>query len=307
LDKYNEELNGEQKKSFKLGDQGKYDASDSKFIEKLNEQHRAKAIKLDFIEELKIAGDYMTPAEHDAIKFKKPKNKKQRRVLRKNKMLKADDLLPLPQPTATPTTITKNNIKKEPSTKSDKPISIKDIDFGFNHESDNQSDDSSAESASESEEMDEETRLKNEQIENELQSQLDEENRALNELHTVLMKTRQKMIKNQTDSKQDSNDSLIKQEPILHSNNGVTFDNLKTIVENDDQEEVDRSLTLDTMSEFCRNLGSLDNNKPTTSNKSHSNQDIKLNNIKKEQDNNSNVNRKKSNLISFHLLLNSVV
>ena len=63
LDKYNEELDGIRKKSFKLGKQGEYDASDSKFIARLNEEHKARAVKLDILNELKLANDYFTPQE----------------------------------------------------------------------------------------------------------------------------------------------------------------------------------------------------------------------------------------------------
>ncbi len=98
LDKYNEELEGEKKKSFRLGAKGMYDSSDSKFIEKLNEEHKARAIRLGDMSELQVAKDYYTNQEMEA--FKKPK--KARKVMRggggskSSKTLRADDLLPLP-------------------------------------------------------------------------------------------------------------------------------------------------------------------------------------------------------------------
>ncbi len=95
LDKYNEELEGERKKSFRLGARGTYDSSDAKFIAKLNEEHKARAIRLGDMHELTVAKDYFTSQEMEA--FKKPK--KVRKVLRGakgSKSLKADDLLPLP-------------------------------------------------------------------------------------------------------------------------------------------------------------------------------------------------------------------
>jgi len=94
LDKYNEELNGEKKKSFKLGTnhdlnektliliyhnsylnlkkgtRGQYDASDDRFIEKLNQEHKARAIKIDALNELKFATDYMTQQEMVCLFFK---------------------------------------------------------------------------------------------------------------------------------------------------------------------------------------------------------------------------------------------
>ena len=98
LDKYNEELNGEVKKSFRLGDSGTYDASDEKFLQRLEDEHKAKAIRIGALNELKAETDYFTQTELE--KFKKPK--KIRKVLRKgkkDKMIKADDLLPLPTET----------------------------------------------------------------------------------------------------------------------------------------------------------------------------------------------------------------
>ncbi len=63
LEKYDEDLDGEkQKKSFRLGAKGVYDASDVKFIEKLNAEHRARAIKLD-LQEFTVAKDYYTEQE----------------------------------------------------------------------------------------------------------------------------------------------------------------------------------------------------------------------------------------------------
>lgn len=68
-------------------------------MEKLDEEHKAKAIRINALNELKHETDYFTPSELE--KFKKPK--KVRRVIRKkkDKGLKADDLLPLPTETKT--------------------------------------------------------------------------------------------------------------------------------------------------------------------------------------------------------------
>ena len=86
-----------------MGARGTYDASDAKFLEKLNEEHRARAVKLE-LHELSLAKDYFTQQEMES--FKKPK--KLRKVMRggggcsssssnkSGKSLKPDDLLPLP-------------------------------------------------------------------------------------------------------------------------------------------------------------------------------------------------------------------
>lgn len=108
LNKYDEELDGETKKSFKLGARGVYDTSDENFIKKLDQEHKSRAIKLDILNDLKAASDYMTTEEME--KFKKPK--KIRKVMRKTKALKADDLLPLPM-NSNSSTSNKINFKQE--------------------------------------------------------------------------------------------------------------------------------------------------------------------------------------------------
>ena len=62
-------MNGETKKSFKLGAEGEYDASDQKFLEKLDQEHKAKAIRLDALNELKAETDYFTQAELVSFKI----------------------------------------------------------------------------------------------------------------------------------------------------------------------------------------------------------------------------------------------
>ena len=79
---------------------------------------------------------------------------------------------------------------------------------------------------------------------------LDEEANALEELQTILSKTRNKI----TSSKLSLN-SIIKEEEAVDESkdNGIAFEKLNTIVEEEDRDH----LTLDTMSEFCRNLGNV--------------------------------------------------
>ena len=68
-------------------------------IARMNEEHKAKAVRLGEMAELALAADYYTNQEMEA--FRKPK--KMRKVMRSSagrsagdKSLKADDLLPLP-------------------------------------------------------------------------------------------------------------------------------------------------------------------------------------------------------------------
>ena len=75
LDKYDEEIDGEQKKSFTIGNQGTF--SEAEEIQKKRDQIRQKLAKRN-VESLempqqKVASDYYT--EEEVVKFKKPKKK----------------------------------------------------------------------------------------------------------------------------------------------------------------------------------------------------------------------------------------
>ena len=93
LDKYDEEIDGEQKKSFVIGNQGFFSEDQQKEMQKAKIREKLMAKKASVVSletpELKVASDYYT--EEEVVKFKKPKKKKKV----KRKMLKADDLLPL--------------------------------------------------------------------------------------------------------------------------------------------------------------------------------------------------------------------
>lgn len=258
LDKYNEELNGEVKKSFKLDAKGTYDASDQKFLQKLDEEHRAKAIRIDALNELKAETDYYTPTELE--KFKKPK--KIRKVLRKSKkekMIKADDLLPLPNEIKSENTEKRQRIKEEEGWVKNEPktqltkkapgsISLKNVDFGF---------DKDEESEQSSEDSDNESETDGIQLnQNELkdyQEMADEEANALDELQSILSKTRKRL----TNTKKVGIDELVKvkeeEEKVkleAKLTDDMAFEAIKTI---------DEDIYLDSMSEFCKNLGQVSN------------------------------------------------
>lgn len=268
LDKYDEELEGERKKYFRLGARGTYDASDDKFIEKLNEEHKARAIKLDILTELKPVTDYFTHQEIEA--FKKPR--KVRKVMRKSKMLKADDLMPLPDESNKNAKLIKNEhtvnedelifkksfSKIEPESKSEKIVSLKDIEIDLKNERKRQNsrrlimNEDSSEENSLSESDEDSIDLNKIRDNHDLKKILDEENDVLEELHSVLNKTRKRIIQPM--------DLKIKDESDMNDieSHVVSFENLNTFKEEPEEENF---LTLDTMKEFCRNLG----NAPTTS------------------------------------------
>jgi U4/U6.U5 tri-snRNP-associated protein 1 len=256
LDKYTEELDGERKKSFRLDKKGVYDASDSKFIERLNQEHKARAVKLDALNELKHATDYFTPQEME--KFKKPK--KIRKVLRKSKMLKADDLMPLPTVSAAANHASRvkaengaegvKHEKQEPTeTSGPKKISLKDIDFGLGEKSDSEEGEVNDEDEREEKSSDEDSDFDSDKLkENEdFKKTMEEENNVLEELHSVLSKTRNKItqaiVNKNKFVKHEAEDVSEKK-----SENGIDFDQIQVEDQNGD------ALTLDTMSEFCRNL-----------------------------------------------------
>lgn len=89
LSKYDEEIEGEKKKSFKIGSEitSSFNSREQELElirMRLKQQNK---ISLD-MPEMKVANEYYTPA--DMVQFKKPKKKKR---IRKTTALKADDLL----------------------------------------------------------------------------------------------------------------------------------------------------------------------------------------------------------------------
>ncbi|RUS89083.1 hypothetical protein EGW08_003146 [Elysia chlorotica] len=94
LSKYDEEIEGAKKQSFTLGSGGSYDAAHEKRMAEIRQQLRAQGQTLTLAAPT-IAAEYMTKEETAAASFKKVKKKV--RKIRKKDVLKADDLLPLPE------------------------------------------------------------------------------------------------------------------------------------------------------------------------------------------------------------------
>jgi U4/U6.U5 tri-snRNP-associated protein 1 len=95
LAKYDEEIDGAQKSSFRIGDSGEY--SEEAQLQRERDRVRQKLAAKRTMESLqtaqpRIASDYYTHEE--VLQFKKPKKKKEKKVKSTRKsMLKADDLL----------------------------------------------------------------------------------------------------------------------------------------------------------------------------------------------------------------------
>lgn len=139
--------------------------------------------------------------------------------MRKNRTLKADDLLPLDSASSIPSSVrtkseaavshSKGALKAESTEKAAAKISLKDIDFGIKKKDDGElSDDDGEIKNSNSEESDDEEfldiqKLNKDEEKEELQRIMDEENNALDELHTILSKTRKKMTAPVVDIKQE--------------------------------------------------------------------------------------------------------
>lgn len=88
LDKYDEEIEGAKKQSFRLDNTGRADGEDS--LDEIRATLKAQQVTLEVAAPI-LARDYYT--EEEMVKFKKPKKKV--RKVRKRELLKADDLLRL--------------------------------------------------------------------------------------------------------------------------------------------------------------------------------------------------------------------
>ncbi|XP_026506205.1 U4/U6.U5 tri-snRNP-associated protein 1 isoform X1 [Terrapene carolina triunguis] len=92
LSKYDEEIEGEKKKSFKLDSSGMADGSWERELQQVRDSLRSQAQSLD-MPGLHLASEYFTPEEMN-ITFKKTK-RRVKKLRKKEKPVKADDLLPL--------------------------------------------------------------------------------------------------------------------------------------------------------------------------------------------------------------------
>ncbi|XP_069500904.1 U4/U6.U5 tri-snRNP-associated protein 1 [Ambystoma mexicanum] len=90
LSKYDEEIEGEKKKSFRLESGGTADCSWEKELQHIRENLRNQAQSLD-LPAMKIASEYYTPEEMD-VTFKKTK-RRVKRIRKKDKTVKVEDLL----------------------------------------------------------------------------------------------------------------------------------------------------------------------------------------------------------------------
>ena len=110
---------------------------------------------------------------------------------------------------------------------------------------------------------------------------VEEENNALEELHSVLSKARKRV----TASILNAN-NLIKQEPKVDDEipKGISFENLNPILEEEEEDAktgVKNALTMDTMSEFCRNLGTNSDEEDNMSNDDDEDEKMDIKNSKK--------------------------
>ncbi|XP_029467545.1 U4/U6.U5 tri-snRNP-associated protein 1 [Rhinatrema bivittatum] len=92
LSKYDEEIDGERKKSFRLDSGGVADGSWEKELQSIRDALQQQAQTLD-MPQLRLASDYCTPEEME-VSFKKTRRRVKRIRKKEKKVVKADDLLP---------------------------------------------------------------------------------------------------------------------------------------------------------------------------------------------------------------------
>lgn len=90
LEKYDEEIDGEEKKSFVLGSGGTYDSTKENEVKKIQAKLKAQMVSLEMAQPRPVA-EYYT--QEEMVTFKKPKKK---RKIQRRETLKADDLEALP-------------------------------------------------------------------------------------------------------------------------------------------------------------------------------------------------------------------
>lgn len=89
LDKYDEEIDGAKKSSFRIDGSGRGNLEGENEMDQIRASLKAHQVSLE-LDAPQLARDYYT--EEEMVKFKKPR-KKVRKVVRKRNVLKADDLL----------------------------------------------------------------------------------------------------------------------------------------------------------------------------------------------------------------------
>jgi len=244
LDKYDSEIDGEKKRSFKLGSMGEYDTSMDRFIESQNEEFKKRAIRLT-LDELKPSSDYLSKEEQDEMKFKKPKKLKKKL---RSKMVKADDLVPLEDEKVSAAAATaarpmpKSEIDKRKVEKSspEKKISLKGIDFELE-----------AKSESDEEDGDYGAMPREEHL------NLPVRDEALDELHETLTKIRKRAIRSKIDEIAEKILSNADEERAPGGEIKMVDLSALDLVEGEPEADLFRPIMLDSTSEFCRNLGDM--------------------------------------------------
>ncbi len=177
------------------------------------------------------------------MSFLKEAFKKPRKITKKiRKAIKADDLLPLEDVVS----VEKKNIEKTiGQVKVEEVVTLKNLDFDYK----------------ESNEDDESHVWGNEKTM--IEKHLNDDDEAFEDLHKALTK-----IRNKTISKKNHGIN----QRMFEENNAEETSKL----ENDNELDMDKQITLDTMSEFCRNLGKTDRKKEKIIDNEDSHIDLKM-------------------------------
>ena len=89
MDKYDNEIDGEKRDSFRIGNEGTADLEGENHIDKIRAMLKSQQVSL--ATETQLAKDYLTTEE--MTNFKTGGKRKKTRKIRKREILKADDLL----------------------------------------------------------------------------------------------------------------------------------------------------------------------------------------------------------------------
>jgi len=231
LDKYDDEIDGTKKQSFRLDNSGKADGEDT--LDEIRATLKAQQVSLE-VAAPSLARDYYT--EEEMVKFKKPKKKV--RKVRKQTVLKADDLLRLDV----------DSLKDRGSRK------IK----GGKVESDKKKADNNTEEDMEivpsmPDELDFFVAVR----QHEEPEPIIEDDEAEQELQIALQRTRRTKVKKETDQNEEDKLQAMAMNLLERKEEENILPETVTTSTNKSKKKGKGAIVLDSTSEFCRTLGEL--------------------------------------------------
>ncbi|CAF2325116.1 unnamed protein product [Rotaria sp. Silwood2] len=238
-----EQYDDKKKSSFRLESDGAYDMSDEKVIYEMKQEIRARMQSL-LVPTPKVASEFYTPGEMD--QFKKPK-KVTKKKIRSRKMLKADDLLAMDSSESRQSSTTTTSVSLRPAeTRRSNAIVSTSKERPTRVSLDKVKREIITTTATEDEDMVGSDDLSNFVIEDD----------AFDELQTVINKTMKLKTKKDSISAEKALTELIEErDRKLKVEIKAEPMEVGIIVPPTTTPPDDKTLVLDTMSEFCRNVG----------------------------------------------------